>query len=227
MTPNWILRFSLGLVLAALVVGVPATTRAGANVVPNPGFEDGPCSSVPGGPGSIVCNWGVSGGRISRTTENPHSGEASLRLECLTAIWCVDPVSLRADTKEGQSCALVGPGVHPGSFWYRTNTAWVQMQGDFYEAPNCTGAAHGRAFADWAIPDGEWHEVTGELVAPAGTQSAYFFVRMYIECTGLCLHPWANFDDVDFESGTLPGPLVPASEVVTQTDSSSLQLQNR
>jgi hypothetical protein len=204
MKPHLVLKFSLGLVLAALAVGLPATVQADTNVVPNPGFEVGPCGHVPGGPGSIICNWGVSGSLMSRSTDNPHSGQASLRLDCLVVVtWCRTVVSVRAETKAGRSCAPIGPGAHPGSLWYRTDAAWVALQAEFYETPNCEGGAYGLEFGDWAIADGSWHQLTGQLGAPAGTQSAFFFVRVYLECPGFCF-PWANFDDVDVESGAVP-----------------------
>jgi PKD repeat protein len=60
------------------------------------------------------------------------------------------------------------------------------------------------SFGDWAIGDDAWHQLTGGLVAPPGTQSAVFEVFAAMGCDDSGCLFGANFDDLDVESENIP-----------------------
>jgi PKD repeat protein len=187
-------RFWLGLAVAAVTLVLPTAAQASTNVVPNPGFEQGGCgASTP-----IVCGW-ESDHSISQDTTNSHAGGASLYLACGVDVSCqawTDPAF----------CAAIGPGVHAASFWYG-NLAGTQvsLSATFFPTSDCTGPGSSDSLTQTTWGSG-WQQVTGALVAPAGTQSALFAVGASDECVFACdagsgcvCVAAANFDDIDVE----------------------------
>jgi len=67
-------------VTLAAVVALAFAPSAGAtvNVVPNPGFETGPCVGPP--IATIICDWAPLVGIMSQDFVAPHSGAASMQL---------------------------------------------------------------------------------------------------------------------------------------------------
>jgi hypothetical protein len=117
---------------------------------------------------------------------------------------CLGNPSLLADTDPVVSCAAIAAGNHPASFWYVTSylgdeAAVVDLAAIFFQGPDCTGAHEWRSIgadvSGWGF--GSWQQVTGDLNAPAGTQSAVFELRATsnVDCSDYCW-PWASFDDV-------------------------------
>jgi PKD repeat protein len=190
--------FSLGLAVAAVALMLPASARAATNVVPNPGFEQGGCGSST----LIICGWDGDGSPMAQDTVDPHSGSASMSLDCgPTGCYSggVGFVSLTV-WSDSAFCAAIGPGSHAASFWYRTGFAAVEVAlgAAFFQASDCTGAASDDFFSDSASGDNAWHQVTGALVAPVGTQSALFDLGVSEACDDFCSLA-ANFDDLDVE----------------------------
>jgi hypothetical protein len=184
------ITFSLGVVVAAVVLLFPAAAEASTNVVPNPGFEQGGCGNTP-----VICGWDTYQ-FMSQDTNNPHSGSASMSLGGINAFSVVawtDPAF----------CAATGAGTHPASFWYRNTSDSVYLAASFYQAANCTGPSADEFLGGVAAGDA-WQEASGVLVAPAGTQSALFTIGVDDSCDIDCTDPvFGNFDDVDVE-GTMP-----------------------
>jgi PKD repeat protein len=195
-----------------MFVFVPSA-QASTNVVPNPGFEQGGCGA--GTPD--VCGWkltnnsgGTCGGAgpctstaMNQDTTNVHSGSASLSL-----FWGTDfsdgVGGVQAET-DPAFCAQIGPGAHPASFWYVGDSA--SMGATFFQGADCTGTA-----ADESLSDGganAWKQVTGVLVAPAGTRSALFWVGVWATCdyAGGCSAA-ANFDDLEVEDTVVTTPAI-------------------
>jgi PKD repeat protein len=219
-------QLSLLAMLCALALGFPAAARAGTNVVPNPGFEQGGCgASTP-----IVCGW-ESDHFISQDTTHSHAGSASLYLDCGVDVSCqawTDPAF----------CAAIGLGVHPASFWYGNLVGTqVSLSATFFPTADCTGSGSSDSLGQTASGSG-WQQVTGALVAPAGTQSALFAVGASDACVGACdagsgcvCVAGANFDDIDVEDpGDTNPPTIssftptsgPAGATVTITGSDFL-----
>jgi hypothetical protein len=203
MKPNLILRFSVGLAAAVLTLGVPATVQADTNVVANPGFEIGACSTRPIGGSSVLCGWSAFS-EIFQDTSQPHSGAASMLASCPEdGCWGGGGDIFVGAESDFRFCASLGPGTHPASFWYRTSDyAEVELTGYFFEDATCSdwevfylGILRGEA-----VPDGAWHQVSGALVAPANTQSAIFHVGARSYCPEICSLS-ASFDDLDVELG--------------------------
>src|SRR6266516_4708767 len=138
------------LVAAAIALALPAAAQATTNVVPNPGFEQGGCSSTP-----IICGW-LAYGLMSQDTADAHSGNSSMALSCGNT-GC-DPggggwASIWAET-DPAFCAAIGPGAHPASFWSRDAVGFVSLRADFYEGPDCTGWVGWGSFGDRAAAAG-------------------------------------------------------------------------
>jgi PKD repeat protein len=199
--------FSIGLA-AVFLLGLSVSARAvAANVVPNAGFEDTACL----GP-SNVCDWALGSDPsafMSLDTVNVHSGSESLFLG-----WAGETggsfglPSVGVETVPS-SCATIGPGGHQASFWYANASGGVAMDASFYQGPDCTGAVSYSALNDWPSGDA-WRQVTGVLVAPAGTQSALFSLSdgpawcdNYSGCSFA-----ANFDDVVVDDRAVTTPAI-------------------
>src|SRR5262245_48385951 len=175
--------------LTALVLVAVPTARASTNVVPNPGFEQGGCGdSTP-----VICDWESTSvdptfAFMGQDTFNPHSGGASMALS--GASWA-------SASTDPAFCAAIGPGAHPASFWYSADGG-VSLGAYFYDTADCTGTSSFRSLSA-GLPDAGWHQRTGVLVAPPGTQSALFELDVSFgggACDDPCL-VGANFDDVD------------------------------
>jgi PKD repeat protein len=197
--------FWLGPAVAGLALMLPGAARAATNVVPNPGFEQGGCgSSTP-----VICGW-RSYDVMSQDTTNAHSGSASMSLSCsVTGCYPTWGLASLGASTDPAFCAAIGPGTHPASFWYRTDSPGVEVAlgATFFQAPDCTGAASGDFASDSASGDNAWHQVTGALVAPAGTESALFDLGVSQACDDFCFMG-ANFDDVDVEAGVDTTPTI-------------------
>jgi hypothetical protein len=198
-------RLPIVLSLAALAFAFPASADAlGANVVPNPGFEQGACgASTP-----VVCGWegygigqGGSPGNHVLVMGCPGTG-------CYGGPDAVINLSARTDPA---FCAAIGPGVHAASFFATTsvggvNEGSVSLSASFFGAPDCTGLVGDDSLGADASDPGV---VSGVLVAPPGTQSALFTVEasMTADCTDYCAFD-ASFDDVDVDDAALPIPVI-------------------
>jgi hypothetical protein len=175
------------------------------NAVPNPGFEETGCtygaSALPD-----ICAWHPGyGSMISRDTLKPHSGSASMALVGFsgTAEAMSDPAF----------CTPIGPGRHAASFWYRTpdtgsldaNVAFVGFSVNWWATPKCAGSAGSSELSEHpAILDNQWHEVAGEVIAPAGTASVSFGFAIW-SGYDFCSFVEAEFDDVTVEVVALAG----------------------
>jgi hypothetical protein len=184
--------FALTLAALAFVPSAGATV----NVVPNPGFETGPCVGPP--IATIICDWAPLVGIMSQDFVAPHSGNASMQLAGF------DENNVEATTINGR-CIHLPEGPHTTSFWYRTgDTGANQMalSANFFSNPNCAVANFDSGFVRTFSPvtDGQWHQVTGSLVAPLTTQSAT--LGIFEGCPN-CPTLTVNFDDVDIESEAL------------------------
>jgi hypothetical protein len=199
------ITFSLGLVAAAVVLIFPAAAQGSTNVVPNPGFEQGGC----GGNTPVLCGWEASGGSMSQDTTNPHSGTASMHLDCGVDGCYGDPfsgwASVQAST-DAAFCAAIGPGVHSALFWYRDVVGdQVSLDATFYSNSDCTATAGYDSFGD--SPSGEgWQQLGGALDAPPGTQSVLFSLSVGAYCDSCSLS--ANFDDVNVDDAVVTTPIV-------------------
>jgi hypothetical protein len=184
------------LVASALVVATPTAAEGSKNVVPNPGFEVGPCSGIPNGDSSVFCNWGSEW--VIRNTSDPHSGSGSLWGTNCT--WRCYGSVFRAQTTM-DVCVSIKEGPHPASFWYRPETAGAEhyafLDAIFFQAPNCTGSAAWNMILEEAWCS-TWCNVTGILPAPAGTKSALFGVGMFhFSCDPDDCPLSASFDDLE------------------------------
>jgi hypothetical protein len=224
--------FAVGVVRASATVVALANPSSGSaaldarhglaspstNVVFNPGFEQGGCSS--GTP--YVCGWksidnfstcGTGAGPCTsfamyQDSEN-HSGQASMGLSWSTDFytgWGWAGVEAATDPA---FCVLIGAGAHPASFWYlATSAEQVSLGATFFQGSDCTGASSSDSFGDWT--GSGWQQLTGSLVAPPGTQSALLSLSAaVIDCSyaGGCSVS-ADFDDVDVEDAVLATPVV-------------------
>jgi chitodextrinase len=210
MRPKFRFGFWLCLAVAGIALGLPAAAQATTNVVPNPGFEQGGCGSTP-----IICGW-LGYGVMSRDTTNPHSGSASMSLGCVsTGCWPSGGwASLWAST-DPAFCAAIGPGTHPASFWYQASAdGTVALRATFFQAPDCAGPASGDFFSDSATGDDAWHEATGDLHAPSGTESALFSSSVSYPCEDFCGF-WAIFDDLDVDDAVVSDTTPPRTTITS------------
>jgi hypothetical protein len=204
---------------ASPAVGIPTPVQAKgpANVIPNPGFEVGGCTSVPDiVPGSIICDWFSWELPMSRS-KNSHSGKASLEVSCFRGGQAGCPYAAAGASTEHARCTSIGSGTHPASFWYSGSADdWVWMDAKLFQSPNCAGAGEATGVIyQRAIGDGLWHEVSGNLVAPAGTESAYFYVGASADCAYCWMSE--NFDDLYIASDSVAGSMASKPADATQT----------
>jgi hypothetical protein len=184
--------FVFAMLAAALVFGAGRASAATVNLVPNPGFETGPC----GFQGPVICNWGpFPNVTITQDFSNPHSGLASMNLS--GPPFEVDAGTLPSTAFPG--CRITHPGPHPGSFWYRTRdfvATVIVLTAHWWPSSNCSGAApSGVILTNSPITDGAWHQVTGTMFAPPGTGSVSFVIGE--GCSIGCTAPLnVNFDDL-------------------------------
>lgn len=184
------LLVSLVTLAAALVLGVAPASAAIINVVPNPGFEIGPC----GFQGPVICGWGAfPNTTMVQDSVDPHSGSFSMQLSGTPP---------EIDASSIGCTGFVHPGPHFASFWYRTTDRFATLVNfvvHWWPSPNCTGAApSGELITNSPITDGVWHQLSGTLFAPPGTGSASFGVGegCGFGCTAFLT---ANFDDLVFD----------------------------
>jgi PKD repeat protein len=201
------IRLWLCMSVAATAFVLPtAAAHASTNLVVNPGFEEGGCGIT-----AIVCGWKPQDGideTMYQDTSNVHSGTASLFLFAWTSF--SDGWGIGAEAEiDPAFCVPIGAGGHPSSFWYSADAgAAVSMGGVFYQTPDCTGAAAYDAFGAEANGDG-WHQQTGVLLAPTGTQSALFRISAAVACdyaSGCGVA--ANVDDLDVDDGVVVTPII-------------------
>lgn len=182
----------------------PSAQATIANAVPNPGFEEFACG---GGALADICAWDPGDGSIiGRDPLKPHSGSASLALVSLSG--AAEAMSDRA------FCMPIGPGRHAASFWYRTpntgspeaNVAFLGFSVSLWPSPKCLGSGISSELSEYSpILDNQWHQVTGDVVAPAGTASVSFGLAIWAACE-LCFFVSAEFDDLMLEGEPLPPP---------------------
>jgi hypothetical protein len=172
------------------------------NVVPNPDFEQAGCgASTP-----IICGWTsynemVHGGGLGNSTMALNCGP----LGCDGGLAGIASIGAQTDPA---FCAAIGPGPHPASFVGATSGDSVDFSADFYQGTDCTGYL-GSDFlsADMSSPDGPV-EVSGDLDAPAGTQSALFSIDAILNnCSDSCFLD-GFFSNLDVEDTVLPIPAI-------------------
>jgi hypothetical protein len=194
---------------------VPSAQATMANAVPNPGFEELGCGS-----GSSVlpdiCAWHAGyGSIIGRDPMKPHSGSASLALVGFSG--AAEAMS------DPAYCMPIGPGRRAASFWYRTpytgspdgmntgipegNVAFLGFSVRFWPSPKCSGSgSSSEQLIEYPpILDNQWHQVSGDVVAPAGTASVSFGLAIRAACD-LCFAVSAEFDDLVLDREPLPVP---------------------
>jgi len=210
---HWLLRTgSRRLLLAGVLGGMmligPARPAhaTGVNVVSNPGFEQGGC----GGGSPAVCGWTTttSDGSISQNESNPHSGSASMHIEC--GAGCdYDPGNAWASMAVPTTvCVAIGPGTHPASFWHRDVVGTqVSLDVGFYSGNDCTSYNGQDSLLEGSPTGPGWQQTTGALVAPGGTRSASFVLNVAGWCDAFCSLS-ANFDDIDVDDASVTGPIV-------------------
>jgi hypothetical protein len=191
---------------AVLVFGfVPSAQATPANAVPNPGFEEFVCgsSTVPD-----ICAWDPGyGSIIGRDLTKPHSGSASLALVGFSG--AAEAMS------DPAFCMPIGPGRRAASFWYRTpntgsldgNVALLGFSVSFWPSPKCSGSgSSSEQLIEYPpILDNQWHQVSGDVVAPPGTASVSFGLAIWAACD-LCFVVSAEFDDLVLDMEPLPAP---------------------
>jgi hypothetical protein len=188
------------LIAAAVLVlaFVPSAQATPANAVPNPGFEEFVCgsSTVPD-----ICAWDPGKGSIiGRDLLKPHSGSASLALVGFSgaAEAMTDPAS----------CMPIGPGRRAASYWYRTGDAsFVGFRVSFWPSSKCSGSgSSSEQLIEYPpILDNQWHQVSGEVVAPASTVSVSFGLEIRTACDA-CFVVSAEFDNLVLDREPLPAP---------------------
>jgi chitodextrinase len=203
----------ISVAVGTVVLGLPVAAQATTNVLPNPGFEQGGCGDTP-----VICGW-YGDETMSRDTTNPHSGVASIAVNCGSTgcfDFCSDDWCYSAVIWANSVCVPVAPGTVPASFWYRTGAAeiWaVVMEMQAYQTADCTGIGQGFGrFGDYPIGDDAWHQVTGEFIAPSGTQSAVFGVRAF-GCDACFFE--AHFDDLDVEDAAASDATPPETTITS------------
>ena len=172
-----------------------APAASAANVVYNPGFEEGPCPFA----SLVLCGWTNSvGTAITQDTTLHHSGAASMSVSSAGT-------AASAVTTTQQGCVPFPAGTFGASFWYRTGgqlISLMELGADFYPSSDCTGAPSTDAFGTTTpIVDQQWHQVTGDLTAPGGTGSVRFRVSMS-QCAN-CFGIEAGFDDIVVDTADL------------------------
>ena len=182
---------SIATAALAFLCGSPAQATA-ANVVPNPGFEQGGCGTTP-----VICGW-TSGSSMSQETSNPHSGSVSMHLDCGAAGCYYDPDYGPSIAASAVACVAIGPGAHAASFWYRDVVGTqVSLDATFYGGNDCS-SYRGQDSLSQPWPSGVgWQHVTGSLHAPSYTQSVRF--SLSISGCDLSCSLSANFDDIDVD----------------------------
>jgi hypothetical protein len=184
----------------AFVLGLAPSAQA-ANVVPNPGFEQGGCGDTP-----ILCDW--LGYPFMSQDTNAHSGNFAMLLHCGNTGCYADGfapwVSLSAHV-DPAACPAIGPGTHPASFWFSADAGseGAGFGATFYSGPGCTGEQLGADSLGGSTAGG-WQEVKGTLLAPSGTQSAYLYLGASLPCEDFCFFQ-ASFDDLDVEDAVVSG----------------------
>jgi PKD repeat protein len=150
-------------------------------------------------------------------TVNFHSGNASMSLGCgNTGCYTSSDVASISASTDPAFCAAIGPGTHPASFWYQANPEGtsVSLYAVFFQAADCTGGASGDFLGDSAIVDNAWHQVTGELHAPHGTESALFTIGASYPCEDFCSFG-AGFDDLDVEDAVVADTTPPETTITS------------
>jgi hypothetical protein len=190
---------------AAMAFAFAPSARASINVVPNPGFEQGGCGNAP-----VVCGWELVGSdpHAFMIVDSPRSGSAAMGLgwsgEIGGEFW--NWYGADAETTPAL-CASIGAGVHPASFWFdAASDESVSLAATFYQATDCTGATSNDFLGESSSGAG-WQQLTGALLAPAGTQSALFSVAVSGWCANYSgCDVYARFDDLDVEDTVVPSP---------------------
>jgi hypothetical protein len=226
---NFKIRFWLGLAVVAVALGFPAGAQATTNVVPNPGFEQGGCGSTP-----VICGWVESDfmGQFMWQAPWGHSSSASMGfLSQCGVIGCYGWGSLSFSASTDPAfCAAINPGTHQASFWATVDAPWpwwpwgwepepavVGLDATFYQAPDCTGPLGSDSIGGSLAENWDWQELTGVLVAPAGTQSALFRLSggaPYL-CDDYCGGAAAYVDDVYVEDALLPDTTPPETSITS------------
>jgi hypothetical protein len=178
-------------------------------VVPNPGFEQGGC----GGTTLVLCGWS-SDFALSQDTTDPHTGNASMHLECGTCYY--DPDTGIAWMSATTGCVRIGPGVHTASFWYRDAVAdQISLDARFFYDPACTNEIPSDSLAQGSPAGVGWQQVSGTLRAPIYTQSALISISLSGACATSCQLS-ANVDDVEIDD---PGDQTPLVDSFTPASS--------
>ncbi|MFN2467476.1 MAG: hypothetical protein ABR521_05000 [Gaiellaceae bacterium] len=175
--------------LTVALVSVPA---AGAtNILHNPGFETD-CSGIP-------CSWTPSNPTtIARDTSSARTGAASLRV---TPAKSDGPSDITVLSGAAYQCVSpVTAGDYTASFWYRAGPDPGLERTDMFISSHPDDACSDDPLAPLSrigetMLNGAWNHASGNLTAPAGTQSVAVVLVVY--CDGPCNgSSFARFDDV-------------------------------
>jgi hypothetical protein len=201
------IKLWLGLAVAAAGLELSTAALAATNVVPNPSFEEGGCGNTP-----ILCGWAMTPDPNAYMYQDTdaYSGSASMALGWSGEIGgeFLNWRSAMAWTDPAY-CAAIGPGVHPASFWFRSgDAAWVELGATFYQGADCSGATSSDSLGE--SPSGEgWQQLTGTLIAPAGTEAARFDVGVWQWCANYSGCAFSTkVDDLDVEDAVVTTPAI-------------------
>jgi hypothetical protein len=74
----------------------------------------------------------------------------------------------------------------------------------FWTSPKCSGSGSSSDLIEYPpILDNQWHQVSGDVVAPAGTASVSFGLAIRAACN-VCFVVSAEFDDLVLDREPLP-----------------------
>jgi hypothetical protein len=184
----------VALLAAALffAVSAHAAWAGDGNRVLNPGME-GACAPGP-------ASWGAAGGSTVGCSATAHSGSQSLALSnsggsFMTAL---------------ASCVTsIGSGNYATSFWYRSAVATisrVSVKFTPYSGASCSTPAGSSFTVDTLSPlnDSAWHQVSGTIAFPSGTNSAWVELYFCGSACGLNSPSTVLYDDFSLDVASAP-----------------------
>ncbi|MFN2468291.1 MAG: hypothetical protein ABR521_09230 [Gaiellaceae bacterium] len=178
--------------LAATVTGFAAADASGANIAPNPSFQD-TCGSA-----TKACHWPELNSGSSSFQRDPSLG----RTDTASYRFFADETSLVSGAGLPSDCREVplAAGSVSLAFWYRTTDddfEYVSFALFLHSQSGCNSFQTSR-FTRASPPtgDGEWHRVSGAFQVPA---SGSFFVHLGFGCQMSCGASQLNWDDVVVE----------------------------
>jgi hypothetical protein len=193
-TKRKLLLVALPIALAFVVV----PSAQAANLAPNPGFEScvalaAPASWIALAQTTAVCDatnphgdsWSM---KLTGSQNNMFGGGGPAESSCITS-------------------GITAGTVYDASFWFRTtdvNASALSLDVSFDSDASCMtfiGDTQVSVFLTPTLRDGQWHQQTATVTAPANAMSTSLFVNVscFACTTGTGLSATANFDDIVFQ----------------------------